>query len=307
MTAGQALRTLVSRGTLIVPGVYNALVGRMAQRLGFQALYLSGAATSASLALPDVGLITLSEMAEEARRLADAVEIPVLCDADTGFGEAVNVERAVRVLEKAGVAGIHLEDQELPKRCGHLSGKKLVPVTAMVSKIRAALAARRDPSFLIIARTDARGVEGLDGAIARARAYVEAGADGVFPEALESLEEFATFARAVPTLLVANMTEFGRSPALDLTTLAGLGYGIVLYPLSALRVALAATRQALQELLLSGHTRALVPHMMTRQELYDLLDYTGYEERDRFYFTGKVAGPATAQRSEKQPDEQQGR
>jgi methylisocitrate lyase len=257
----------------------------MAERLGFQAVYLSGAALSASLGLPDVGLVNQVEFAEAARSITAAVSLPLLCDADTGFGEALSAERTVRLYEASGVAGLHLEDQQLPKRCGHLSGKTLVEPRDMAAKIRAAVAARRDPSFVIIARTDARSSLGFDEAVRRAHLYLEAGADGIFPEALETAEEFETFARACPGVpLLANMTEFGRSPPLDLGTLGAMGYRLVLFPVTTFRAALRAARDTLTEILARGHQRELLPRFLTRQELYDLLDYDGYEERDRGYF-----------------------
>ena len=257
----------------------------MAERLGFQAVYLSGGALSAAHGVPDVGLLTLTEFVDEARRIAAATSLPLLCDADTGFGEALNVERTVCLFESAGAAGIHLEDQRLPKRCGHLSGKQLVEPEEMAAKVRAAAAARRDPDFVIIARTDARGVDGFDDALRRAQLYLQAGADAIFPEALESAEEFAAFAAAVKAPLLANMTEFGRSPNLDFATLAGMGYRMVLYPLTAFRSALKATETTLRELRDRGHQRDRIPDMLTRTELYELLDYQSYEERDRKYFS----------------------
>ncbi len=283
-TPGRKLREAWTQPPIAVPGVFNALVARMAERLGFQALYLSGAALSASLCLPDVGLVTLPEFVDLARSLTQAASLPLLCDADTGFGEALNVERAVRLFEQAGVAGIHLEDQQLPKRCGHLSGKALVEAEAMAAKIRAAVAARRDPDFVIIARTDARGVTGFDDAVRRAKLYLDAGADGIFPEALESEAEFAAFARAVPAPLVANSTEFGKSPNLDLAAYGKLGYRLVLYPVTALRSALKAAHETLAEIMAKGHQRDRLPRLLTRAELYELLNYSGYEARDRAYF-----------------------
>jgi methylisocitrate lyase len=256
----------------------------MAERLGYRAAYLSGAALSAAAGLPDVGLLTLTEFVDQARTITLVTALPLIADADTGFGEALNVERAVRLFEAAGVAGIHLEDQQLPKRCGHLSGKQLVEPGEMAAKLRAAAAARRNPDFLLIARTDARGVTGFDDAVRRARLYLEAGADAIFPEALESADEFGRFARAVPAPLLANMTEFGKSPNLDFATLAGLGYRMVLYPVTALRAALRAAQDTLAELLQKGHQRDRLPQMLTRAELYDLLGYAGYEARDRAYF-----------------------
>ena len=281
---GKRLRDAWNAQTIAIPGVFNALVARMAERLGFQALYLSGAALSAAAGVPDVGLLTLNEFVDAARVITLGSSLPLLCDADTGFGEALNVERTVRLFETAGVAGIHLEDQLLPKRCGHLSGKQLVEPEAMAAKLRAVVATRRDPHFVIIARTDARGVTGFEDAVRRAKLYVQAGADAIFPEALETADEFAAFARAVPAPLLANMTEFGKSPILDLPTLAGIGYRMVLYPLTALRAALRAAQQTLASIRDHGHQRDLLPQMLTRAELYDLLGYSDYEQRDRAYF-----------------------
>jgi methylisocitrate lyase len=221
---------------------------------------------------------------EAARGIAAATTLPILCDADTGFGEALNVERTVRQFEAAGAACIHLEDQVLPKRCGHLSGKHLVTAQEMAAKIRAAVAARRDPDFVILARTDARGVTGFDDAVARAKLYLDAGADGIFPEALENADEFAAFAKALPAPLLANMTEFGRSPLLDFKMLASMGYRMVLYPVTALRAALRAVQDTFADILQMGHQRDRIPHMLTRAELYDLLGYENYEARDKSYF-----------------------
>jgi methylisocitrate lyase len=281
---GWRLRQAWGDGPVAVPGVFCPLVARLAERLGFRAVYLSGAALSASLGLPDVGLVTLTEFADAARAITRATTLPLLCDADTGFGEPLNVERTVHLLEEAGAAGLHLEDQRLPKRCGHLSGKQLVPAEEMEAKVRAAVAARRDPDFVIIARTDARGVDGLDEAIARAHRYVAAGADALFPEALQDEGEFACFAREFSVPLLANMTEFGKSPILDLGRLGDMGYRLVLYPVTAFRSALGAARGVLEEILGKGHQRDALGGMMTRGELYDLLDYAGYEARDRAYF-----------------------
>ena len=282
---GRRLRDAWAAGTIAVPGVFCPLVARMAERMGFPAVYLSGAALSATLGVPDIGLVTATEFADAARAIAAASTLPLLCDADTGFGEALNVERTVRLFETAGAAGLHLEDQELPKRCGHLSGKRLVEAEVMVGKIRAACTARRDPDFVILARTDARGTHGMDEAIRRAKLYLAAGADGIFPEALESPAEFVAFARALPGVcLLANMTEFGRSPPMDRATLAGLGYRIVLYPVTGLRAALGATRAVFADIQAKGHQRDAVGGMLTRSELYALLDYDGYDARDRAYF-----------------------
>jgi methylisocitrate lyase len=282
---GRRLRAAWSAESIAVPGVFCPLVAKLAEKMGFQAVYLSGAALSAGLGLPDVGLVTASEFADAARAICAATNLPLLCDADTGFGEALNVERTVRLFESAGAAGLHLEDQVLPKRCGHLSGKQVVDAAVMAAKVRAAAAARRDSDFVVVARTDARGTAGFDEAVRRARLYVEAGADAVFPEALESEAEFEGFARALPDVpLLANMTEFGRSPSLDRATLARLGYRLVLYPVTSLRAALGAVRDVLEDIRTKGHQRDRLDGMMTRRDLYELLDYDGYEDRDKRYF-----------------------
>jgi methylisocitrate lyase len=270
----------------MLPGVFSPLVARLAERIGFRAAYISGGALSAGNGVPDIGLLTLSEFVAQAQLTAQATSLPLLCDADTGFGEALNVERTVKMFEAAGVAGIHLEDQEMPKRCGHLSGKSLVTAEDMAAKIRAAVAARRDPDFVIVARTDARGVTGFDDAVKRAKLYHDAGADAIFPEAMENAAEFAAFAKAVPCPLLANMTEFGKGPLLDVKTLGAMGYRMILFPLTAFRVAMKAAEDTLRDLLEKGTQSNSVPKMMTRAELYDLLGYTGYEARDRAYFGG---------------------
>ena len=283
MTPGQRLRQAWQTRTIAIPGVFNALVAKMAERLGFQAVYLSGGALSAAYGVPDVGLLSLNEFVQEARVIAQATTLPLLCDADTGFGEALNVERTVRMFESAGVAGIHLEDQQMPKRCGHLSGKSLIDAEAMAAKIRAAVAARRDPGFVIIARTDARGVTGFDDAVRRAKLYLAAGADAIFPEALESVDEFRAFHQAVLAPLLANNTEFGKSPNLDVAAFASLGYRMVLFPLTAFRAALKSAQDTLRDIQQLGHQRLRLPHMLTRAELYDLLGYADYEARDQKY------------------------
>jgi methylisocitrate lyase len=283
---GRRLRDAIAAGPVMLPGVFNPLVARMAERVGFQAVYLSGAALSASLGLPDVGLVALPEFVDAARAITAATALPLICDADTGFGEALNAERTVREFEAAGVAGIHLEDQQLPKRCGHLSGKQLVEPQEMVAKLRAASAAKRDPDFLLIARTDARGVTSFADAVKRALLYRDAGADAIFPEAMESAEEFAAFAKEVPGPLLANVTEFGKSPLIDAKQLEDLGYRLILFPVSTLRIALKAVESFLAELHAKGTQKPSISRMMTRAELYELLGYTGYEQRDRAYFGG---------------------
>ncbi len=288
---GKLLRAAVEESTIQIPGAFNALVARLVERQGFDAAYLSGAALSAGdLAVPDVGLFTLSELAEQTARIARAIEIPLIVDADTGFGAAVNVERTVRMLETAGAAAIQLEDQCLPKRCGHLSGKTLVSVEEMCAKLRAAADARHDPELVLIARTDARGVESIDDAIGRAKAYLAAGADWIFPEALETRDEFDRFSREIDAPLLANMTEFGRSPLLTLEELAGLGYAGVLYPVTALRIAMKAVEAALAVLDQEGTQAELLDLMQTREELYDVLEYDDYERKDREFFGGEAGG-----------------
>jgi methylisocitrate lyase len=283
---GARLRVAYASRCIAVPGAFNALVARMAERARFEGIYLSGAALSAASGLPDIGLLSMSEFVEQARLITAASSLPLLVDADTGFGGPLNVERAVTEFERVGAAAIQLEDQQLPKRCGHLSGKSLVGAEEMEQKIRAAVNARLDPDFVIVARTDARGVEGFKAAVERARRYLAAGADVIFPEALESRDEFAGFGRAVEAPLLANMTEFGRSPLLSVTQLSELGYRIALFPVTAFRAAMKAAERALEEIARSGSQRAVLDWMQTRAELYELLGYEGYEARDRAYFGG---------------------
>ena len=284
MTPGKRLRQLVEDATVQVPGAPSALLARLIERCGYDAMYLSGAAFSAGvLALPDVGLFTLTELVQQTTGLTRACALPLIVDADTGFGEALNVERTVVELEAAGAAAIQLEDQQFPKRCGHLAGKSLIEPEAMRAKLRAAAAAKADPDLVILARTDARGVTGIDDAIERARRYLDAGADWIFPEALQSKDEFEQFSRAIEAPLVANMTEFGKSPLLTLEELADLGYSAVLYPVTLLRVSMKACEAALNLLASEGTQGDILDLMQTREELYDLLDYQAFEQRDSAY------------------------
>jgi methylisocitrate lyase len=285
LSPGRLLRSAAEKSCLAIPGAPNALTGRLIERMGFDAVYLSGAALSAGvLGLPDIGLFTLTELVQQAGYLTRSIAIPVVVDADTGFGDAMNVERTVEELENIGVAAIQLEDQQLPKRCGHLSGKSLVSADAMCAKIRAAAQTRADPDLVLIARTDARGVTSLDDAVDRAQQYLQAGADWIFPEALVSQDEFAQFARRVRAPLVANMTEFGKSPLLTLAQLGEMGYVAVLYPVTLLRIFMRAGEAALATLAESGTQASLLDLMQTREELYDLLDYSDFEDRDRRFF-----------------------
>jgi methylisocitrate lyase len=267
-------RKLIAKDCVMMPGVPNAAVARQVEHAGFEAVYISGAGMANSTAgVPDIGLLTLTEVARLAGYIANAVNIPAIVDADTGFGGAENVARTIRELESAGLAGCHIEDQEFPKRCGHLAGKSIVDVEEMVGKIKAAVASRRDPDFFIMARTDARAIEDLKGAVKRAQAYVEAGADAIFPEALQSAEEFKTFAGEIKAPLLANMTEFGKSPLLSFKELSDLGYRMVIYPMSAFRVSMKASEAFLCDLKKQGTQSGWIDKMQTRQELYELLDY----------------------------------
>lgn len=280
-TRNRRLRELVADHLVQLPGAFNALVARAIERAGFEAIYVSGAGlANAVFGLPDVGLVTLTEAVAHTKAICAAVNIPVVVDGDTGFGEAMNVARAVCEFEAAGASAIHLEDQVLPKRCGHLDGKALITVEAMEEKIRAACAARRDPDFMIIARTDARGVTSFADAVERAQRYLAAGADAIFPEAMLSADELAEFARQVPAPLLANMTEFGKTPLLTLSELRRLGYRMVIYPQTALRTALGAITAMLADLKHDGDQMAWVARMQTRAELYELLNYDGLKKID---------------------------
>ncbi|MBI5863836.1 MAG: methylisocitrate lyase [Planctomycetes bacterium] len=276
------LRKLLDSHTVVMPGAFNALTARAIERAGFEAIYLSGATlANGLLGVPDVGLTTLSEATLHATRCAAVTSIPIISDADTGFGGSENAARTVEEFERAGLSGLHLEDQEFPKRCGHLAGKSLVSREEFVEKIAAAAAARHDPNFLLIARTDARGVTNYDDAVLRAHAYLKAGADAIFPEALEGREEFVRFARDMtpagasrPIPLLANMTEFGKTPYLSAAEFAELGYRMVIFPVTLMRCAMKAVEHALGELKQHGTQKHFLDRMQTRQELYELLGYS---------------------------------
>jgi methylisocitrate lyase len=273
-TKAARLRELIAKGAVMMPGVPNASMARQVERLGFDAVYVSGAGmANATAGVPDIGLLTLTEVAQLAGYIARAVKIPAIVDADTGFGGSENVARTIRELEAVGLAGCHIEDQQFPKRCGHLSGKSLVDAEAMTEKIKAAVAARRDRDFMIIARTDARAVEDFGRTIDRAQCYVEAGADAIFPEALQNAGEFRDFAREIDMPLLANMTEFGKSPLFSFMELAGFGYRMVIFPQSAFRVSMKASEGLLRALKKDGTQKEWLDQMQTRQELYKLLDY----------------------------------
>ena len=280
MSTSKRLRELIARGAIMLPGVPNAAIARQVERAGFDAVYVSGAGmANATAGVPDIGLLTQTEVVHLAGYIARAVKIPAIVDADTGFGGAENVARTIRELEAAGLAGCHIEDQEFPKRCGHLAGKSLVSVEEMTEKIKAASAARRHPDFMIIARTDARAVEDFDRTLDRAQRYVEAGADVIFPEALQTEQEFRDFASEIDLPLLANMTEFGKSPLLSFQALAQLGYRMVIFPQSAFRVSMKASDKFLRALKESGTQKEWIDQMQTREELYQLLDYDPTAEK----------------------------
>ncbi|PYK18855.1 MAG: methylisocitrate lyase [Verrucomicrobia bacterium] len=273
-------RELIAASPVMLPGVPNAAMARQAERVGFEAVYVSGAGlANATAGVPDIGLLTLTEVVRLAGYIAKAVKIPAIVDADTGFGGSENVARTIHELEAAGLAGCHIEDQEFPKRCGHLAGKSLIDVEEMTERINAAVAARRDPDFMIIARTDARAVEDFDRTVNRAQRYIEAGADAIFPEALQSEEEFRDFASEIDVPLLANMTEFGKSPLLSFQDLAKFGYRMVIFPQSAFRVSMKASEKFLQALKVSGTQKEWMNEMQTREELYKLLDYDPTAEK----------------------------
>ena len=274
------LRKQIRSGFVIAAGVYNGISAMQAERAGFRTLYLSGSGVAACMGLPDLSFTTLTEVVNEVSRITDMTKSPLIVDVDTGFGEPLNVTRTVRQLEKAGASGMHIEDQQLPKKCGHLSGKKIVPDEEMVHKLKAAVAARQNRDFLIIARTDARSVLGVEDAIRRSNLYLESGADMIFTEALESEDEFRRFAREVHGDLLANMTEFGKSPLLTADVLRQIGYRAVIFPLTAFRTALKATQNAYDMLFSQGTQKNLLDIMMSRNEFYEVIGYHEYEKED---------------------------
>ena len=280
LSPGARLRALLAQGGIVrMPGAYNGLAARQAARAGFEALYLSGAAMSASMGLADLGIITVDEVSFFIRQVARASGLPVLVDGDTGYGEALNVMHMVRSFEEAGAAAVHIEDQLLPKKCGHLNDKKLADARDMAAKVHAAHRARRD--ILIVARTDAAASEGMDGAVARAKLYVEAGADAIFPEALTNEAMFREFAQKLPGVpLLANMTEFGRTPFFTGAEFADMGYRMVIWPVSALRVAAKAQEELYASIRAHDGAHKMVDRMQTRGELYATIGYSEYEALD---------------------------
>jgi len=278
-------RAQLATGKLLrFPGAFNPLSANLIQEKGFEGVYISGAVIAADLGLPDIGLTTLTEVATRGGQISRMTDLPTLIDADTGFGEPMNVARTVQTLEDAGVAGLHIEDQVNPKRCGHLDGKAVVDDDTAIKRIRAAADARRDPNLLIMARTDIRGVDTLAATIDRAKALVDAGADAIFPEAMRDLAEFEAMRSAVDVPMLANMTEFGKSELFTTEQLAGVGINIVIYPVSLLRLAMGAAERGLDTLVAEGSLRSEVANMQTRARLYELNDYAGYNSFDESVF-----------------------
>lgn len=279
---------LASGRLLQMPGAFSPLVALMVQQHGFDGAYISGAALSADLGLPDIGLTTLPEVALRGRQIARVIDLPAIIDIDTGFGEALNAARTIQEIEAAGLAGCHIEDQISPKRCGHLDNKVLISRDDMVQKVRAAADAKRDPNFLLLARTDSKASEGMDAAIDRAKAYVDAGADAIFPEALSTHGEYEAFRKEFDVPLLANLTEFGKTPLLTTEELVELGYNIVIYPVTTLRLAMFAVEHGLAAIEAEGTQSSLLDRMQTRTELYDVIRYEDYNQFDQSLFNFKV-------------------
>lgn len=283
------LRTALRSGKLLqFPGAFNALSAMLIEQKKFAGVYISGSVLSNDLGYPDIGLTTLSEVTQRGRQIARATNLPSIIDADTGFGEPLNVTRSIQELIELGLSGCHIEDQLNPKRCGHLDGKTLVSTDDMLKKIRAAVAGKKsDPNFVLIARTDARASEGLDQAIDRAKAYIDAGADVIFPEALANEKEFETVRKALPAPLLANMTEFGKSQLFSKKTLENLGYNMVIYPVTLFRMAMKGAENVLDDIKENGDQNKSVPKMFTRAQLYELTRYPEYEALDKSFLDSK--------------------
>lgn len=285
------LRSALASGRLLqFPGAFAPIVAQSIEMAGFDGVYISGAVLSNDLGLPDIGLTTQTEVAARARAIARITSLPSIVDIDTGFGEPLNAARTIQELEDSGLCGCHLEDQQNPKRCGHLDNKQLVSVKEMALKVRAASEARRDKNFLIIARTDARASDGLDAAIQRAKHYVDAGAEMIFPEALQNEAEFETFRKAIDVPLLANMTEFGKSPLLDKKTLENLGFNLAIYPVTTLRLAMGAVDEGLKQIKDHGTQAPLVDKMQTRKRLYEVVKYESYNDFDSSIFNFELEG-----------------
>lgn len=270
--------SLRDKGFFVVPGVFNPFTALLAEKAGFKAVYLSGGALTSSYGIPDIGLITLVEIESMVKKIREVTKIPLIVDIDTGFGEAINVYRAVKAMESAGANAVHIEDQNMPKRCGHLNGKELIAESNMIEKIEAAVRARKE--MLIIARTDARSVSGFDDAVIRAKAYVDAGADIIFPEALETKEEFKNFASKVNAPLIANMTEFGKTPLIKAEEFEKMGYKYVIFPVTLFRTMALAAEDALKTLKEEGTQKNLIDKMITREHQYSIIKYDEYKKVD---------------------------
>lgn len=282
-------RAKLKSGKLLqFPGAFNPLCAQMIERKGFDGVYISGAVMSADLCLPDIGISTLTEFADRGQQIARVTDLPTIIDIDTGFGEPMSAARSVRLMEEAGVSACHIEDQVMPKRCGHLDGKEVVDIAAMVQRVRAAADAKRDPNFILIARSDARAVEGLDKSIDRMRAYVDAGADMIFPEAMANEKEFEAVRRAIKVPILANMTEFGKSRLLNKKELEALGFNLVIYPVTTLRLAMFGAEKGLDAILKDGDQNGVLEIMQHRRDLYDLLRYHDYNQFDQSLYNFQV-------------------
>jgi len=282
-------RKAIDSGRLLqMPGAYNPMVAMLIEQTGFDGVYVSGAVMANSLGLPDIGMTTLTEVSQTAASIARVTSLPTIMDMDTGFGETMSVARTIKELIYLGLAGCHIEDQVNPKRCGHLDNKELVSTSDMAKKVKAAADAKTDPNFVLIARTDARGVEGLDAAIDRAKAYVDAGADMIFPEAMANESEFEAFRKAINVPLLANMTEFGKSRLLNKSELENLGYNLVIYPVTTQRLAMKAVEDGLAVIKSAGSQESMLDKMQTRSRLYEVLDYEGYNQYDSALYNFKL-------------------
>jgi len=282
-------RAKLKSGKLLqFPGAFNPLCAQLIERKGFDGVYISGAAMSADLCLPDIGITTLTEFAERGHQIARVTDLPTIIDIDTGFGEPMSAARSVRTMEELGLSACHIEDQVMPKRCGHLDGKEVVSTEMMIQRVKAAAEAKRDPNFILIARSDARAVEGLDQAIDRMKAYVDAGADMIFPEAMQNEKEFEAVRKAIKVPILANMTEFGKSRLLNRKELESLGFNLVIYPVTTLRLAMGAVDRGLDRILKDGDQNGILGEMQHRRDLYDLLRYHDYNQFDQSLYNFQV-------------------
>lgn len=284
---------LKSGKLLQFPGAFNPLCAQMIERKGFDGVYISGAVMSADLCLPDIGISTMTEFADRGQQIARVTDLPTIIDIDTGFGEPMAAARTVRTMEEAGISACHIEDQVMPKRCGHLDGKEIVETDIMIQRVKAAAEAKRDPNFILIARSDARAVEGLDKSIDRMKAYVDAGADMIFPEAMKDESEFEAVRAALDVPILANMTEFGKSRLLNKTELENLGFNLVIYPVTTLRLAMGACDVGLDAILKDGDQNGILDLMQHRRDLYDLLRYHDYNKFDESIYNFQVSDTPT--------------